>query len=55
MLYRWVQFQVVDTVATPFVFVTWWPSVAKTISAISSEHSYQYSAPDLALMLCTCL
>ena len=28
--------------------------VAETISVICSEHSYQHSAPDLALMLCTC-
>ena len=29
--------------------------VAETISVICSEHSYQQSAPDLALMLPTCL
>ena len=29
--------------------------VAETFSVKCSEHSYQYSAPDLALMLCTCL
>ena len=29
--------------------------VAETFSVKSSEHSYQFSAPDLALMLCTCL
>ena len=29
--------------------------VAETISVICSEHSYRQGAPDLALILCTCL
>ena len=29
--------------------------VAETISAKCTEHSYQHSAPHLALMLCKCL
>ena len=28
--------------------------VAEPISVKCTEHSYQHSAPDLALMLCTC-
>ena len=29
--------------------------LAETISVICSEHSYRHGAPELALMLCTCL
>ena len=48
---KWVLLKVIHTVAPPIDL----RMVAETISVICLDHSYQHSAPDLALMLCTCL
>ena len=42
LIFRWRQWYQLDI-------------LAEAISVKCTEHSYQHSAPDLALMLCTCL